>query len=98
MAQKQQGEYELTVITPLSPTSAKGEKALKKVEANIKEAGKLDKKEDWGEKKLAYPIKKHQSGFYHFFRFHASPATIANLDKSLKLNDNIIRYLIIAVH
>ena len=95
MAQNKLKTYELTVITILSPTSTRGKENLKEIEGKIKKIGKIDKKESWGEKKLAYPIKKNQNGFYYFFQFNTQPSEIANLDKYLKLNENVIRHLIV---
>jgi len=90
--------YQLTIITPLNPASTKGKRSLKSVEEKIKKIGKIDKKESWGEKKLAYPIKKNQNGFYYFFQFKSQPSEITNLDNFLKLNENIIRHLVVAVN
>ena len=98
MVQDKLKTYQLTIITTLNPTSTKGKENLKEIGERIKKIGKIDKKESWGEKKLAYPIKKNQNGFYYFFQFTGQPSEITNLDNSLKLNENIIRYLIITVN
>lgn len=56
------------------------------------------KKEDlWGNRDLAYPIKKQNKAYYAHFEFEADPQSISSLDKSLKLEEDILRYLIIRV-
>jgi len=97
MVQDKLKTYELTIITTLNPTSTKGKENLKEIGEKIKKIGKIDKKENWGEKKLAYPIKKNQNGFYYFFQLSAQPPKIVSLDNFLKLNENIIRHLIVVV-
>ena len=98
MVQDKLKTYQLTIITTLNPTSTKGKENLKEIGERIKKIGKIDKKESWGEKKLAYPIKKNQNGFYYFFQFNAPSSKVASLDNFLKLNENIIRHLIVAVN
>ena len=97
MVQDKLKTYQLTIITTLNPTSTKGKENLKEIGERIKKIGKIDKKESWGEKKLAYPIKKNQNGFYYFFQLNAQPSGVAGLDNFLELNENIIRHLIVVV-
>ncbi|MFH1535974.1 MAG: 30S ribosomal protein S6, partial [Patescibacteria group bacterium] len=54
------------------------------------------KKEDlWGERALAYPIKRQTKGFYAHFEIEADPKDIKGLDKSLKLEEDVLRFLLI---
>jgi len=63
---------------------------------NVKKAfGKLDKEDLWGVRELAYPISKQNRAFYAHFEFQSEPNTISQLDKNLKLNEDVIRYLIV---
>lgn len=48
-----------------------------------------------GKRKLAYEIKKFQEAFYVVLNFELEPANIANIEKSIKFEEKIIRYLII---
>ncbi|MDP8260582.1 MAG: 30S ribosomal protein S6 [Candidatus Gygaella obscura] len=60
------------------------------------EKGEIKEASFWQEKrKLAYPIKKFQEGVYYLIQFDADPSLIAKLRKSYRLNENILRYLII---
>ncbi len=50
-------------------------------------------KEDWGLKKLAYPIQRKKSGFYHLFEFKAEGSVIAPFELEFRRDDRILRYL-----
>lgn len=74
------------------------EKVQKELLATLKK--KFDKviKEDlWGIKDLAYPIKKQIKGFYVHFEMEADPKIIKDIDKTLKVEEDIIRYLLVRV-
>ena len=48
--------------------------------------------EDWGLRKLAYPIQKKTTGFYHLIEFKADPEFIGNLETQYKRDERIIRF------
>lgn len=50
-------------------------------------------KENWGLKKLAYPIEKKKSGFYNFIEFTAPTEVIDNYEVELKRDERIMRFL-----
>ncbi|WP_299104389.1 30S ribosomal protein S6 [uncultured Tenacibaculum sp.] len=50
-------------------------------------------KENWGLKKLAYPIEKKKSGFYHLFEFKASGEAVAPFELEFRRDDSVMRYL-----
>ena len=85
--------YELTVIFPL--TLKEKEKAREELKKEQEKVAKIEKETDWGEKKLAYPIKKNERGHFYFYELRTSPEKIKTLDGWLKLNENILRYLIV---
>jgi len=85
--------YELTVIFPL--TLKEKEKAREELKKEIEKVAKIEKETDWGEKKLAYPIKKNERGHFYFYELKTSPEKIKTLEGWLKLNENILRYLIV---
>ncbi len=59
--------------------------------------GEIIEVDKWGRKRLAYPIKKAKSGYYAVYRFNASTDLIAILERNYRLDENIIRYLTIAL-
>ncbi len=91
-------DYELMVI--IDPTTPDEEipNVLEAIKQNIAahggEAGEPDTSPPWGRRRLAYPIRKHNEGFYAVLRFRLSPSESRNLDRDLKLNDRIMRFLI----
>ncbi|OGE21165.1 30S ribosomal protein S6 [Candidatus Daviesbacteria bacterium RIFCSPHIGHO2_01_FULL_40_24] len=59
------------------------------------EGGKVAKEDLWGVRPLAYPIKRNTSGFFAHFEIEADPANAKGLDKILKLEEDVLRYLLI---
>ena len=74
------------------------EKVRKELLDNIKKKFEKIIKEDlWGARDLAYPIKKQTKGFYVHFEMEADPKIIKDIDKTLKVEEDIIRYLLVRV-
>ena len=49
--------------------------------------------ENWGLRKLAYPIDKKTTGFYQLVEFKANPETIATLEINFRRDERVIRFL-----
>jgi len=90
-------KYELVIISRLNPKIKKGELDLEKIKTVISKSGKVLQEDNWGKKTLAYPIKKETSGYYYLLTFEIGPEKVSQLDNILKLNENIIRYLLISI-
>lgn len=60
-------------------------------------SGEITKEQAAQKKKLAYPIKKAKQGYFGHMFFNLNPQNLKFLDKKLKLEDHILRYLIIIV-
>jgi small subunit ribosomal protein S6 len=54
--------------------------------------GDLKKLDDWGLRKLSYPIEKFVRGRYFYLRFDGDAPLIAELERKLRLDDKVIRY------
>jgi len=66
------------------------------VEGEIKKNdGKIIEVKSWGKKALAYSIKKFNEGLYYCMDFEAVPTTLKGMDVKFRLNDDIVRFLII---
>lgn len=71
------------------------DKALKKVEGLIKDAGgKVSFSESWGKRKLAYPIKKQEYAIYVYYEIQLTDDSVKKLESQLNITDEVIRYLI----
>jgi len=58
--------------------------------------GEITKHDLMGKRRLAYEINKFRDGHYVLVNFNAEPAVVAELDRVLKITDEIIRHLIVA--
>ena len=69
------------------------EKAFEKVLTDMK--SKIVNFKDMGQRKLAYPIKEQVRGFYFVLNIEATAAAIKEFDRKAKIDENILRHLII---
>ncbi|PQJ23185.1 30S ribosomal protein S6 [Tenacibaculum sp. SG-28] len=86
--------YETVFI--LNPVLSEGQikETVQKFEDYLTSKGaKMIYKEDWGLKKLAYPIEKKKSGFYHLFEFNAPGDAISPFELEFRRDDSVMRYL-----
>ena len=91
---KVNAKYEAMVVFSL----AKGEDAVKelieKFKAQIEENATLESvDESWGKRKLAYPIQKKTTGFYHLLQFEAEGALVDKLETAYRRDERVIRFL-----
>jgi small subunit ribosomal protein S6 len=89
--------YDLIFIArPATP-----EEEMKKLEhvvehAVSEKAGKIEKTEHWGTRKLAYRVAKHREGIYVYYQIRTTHGElITELERRLKVQDNVIKYLTI---
>jgi small subunit ribosomal protein S6 len=59
--------------------------------------GEVKKREYWGLRNLAYRMRKNRKGHYVLLNIVASPAAIAELERTMRINEDVIRYLTIKV-
>jgi small subunit ribosomal protein S6 len=57
--------------------------------------GEMVHEENWGLTKLAYPIDKKGTGFYHLFEFNANPEFIKTIELAFRRDERVMRYLTI---
>jgi small subunit ribosomal protein S6 len=62
-----------------------------------KEGGSVIKTDDWGRRRLAYPIKKKTEGYYVLLEIEGSGQEIAELERRMRVNDMIMRYITVRV-
>jgi len=63
----------------------------------VGEDGKVNKEDMWGSKDLAYPIKHQAKGYIAHFEVTTDPKNAKTIDKTLKVEDDILRYLLVRV-
>ena len=87
-------QYEAVFI--LNPVLSEDQikEAVKKFESFLNDKGaKFINKENWGLKKLAYPIQNKKSGFYHLFEYSVEPTIISELELQFRRDERFMRYL-----
>ncbi len=57
--------------------------------------GTVDKEDEWGKRQLAYEVKHQKEGYYVVIDFTAEPAAIKELDRIIKIHEEIIRHIIV---
>ena len=57
--------------------------------------GVITEVEEWGKKKLAYEIQKMHEGFYYFIQFEADSQCPAEIERHVRIMDNVLRYLVV---
>ena len=61
----------------------------------VRQGGEILKSENWGRRKLAYELNKHQKGNYILLLFKAPPSTIIELEKLCKVVDSVIKFMVV---
>ena len=91
-------QYETVFIATPVLSDAQMKEAVAKYLDLIKEnGGEVVYEQDWGLRKLAYPIQKKTTGFYHLIEFKAEPAFISKLETQYRRDERIIRFLTFAM-
>ncbi|WP_292009572.1 30S ribosomal protein S6 [Chryseobacterium sp.] len=81
------------ILTPVL-SDAQVEEAVKKIEDFLKERNcEIVAKENWGLKKLAYPIQLKKNGFYTLIEFKGEGNIVSDLELIFKRDERVIRYL-----
>jgi len=91
-------DYELTFIVHPQVGSDEFTTIIEDVKTLIESRdGTVKKVEPWGSRRLAYPIKRVWEGQYVHMEIGLEPQTIVEIEQRLKLNESIIRHLIVRV-
>ena len=59
------------------------------------EGGKVSETQEWGLRRLAYPIKKKEQGYYVLVNFEAKPESIVELERVYKITDSVMKFITI---
>lgn len=89
-------KYELMfIIDPALEDEAKAA-TVEAVKGVIATEGEIiGEADEWGMRKLAYPIMKKSEGYYVVIEFQAPPTLPKELDRRLRISDNVIRHMIV---
>ena len=87
-------KYELAVVVSAKIEDEDRAATIEKVKEYITRfGGTVTEVDEWGKRKLAYEIQKMREGFYYFVRFESDAACAAEVEKRVRIMENVIRYL-----
>ncbi len=87
--------YETMLITSTTLEEEAAEKLLSKFKKMIEKNGEIVTVDDWGKKRLAYPIQDETEGVYTLITFKCNPEFVAELERVYKITDGILRTMIV---
>ncbi len=88
-------DYELVFIVHPDLETAAIEEVVEKVKGWVdEEGGQISKEDQWGKRKLAYPIRKKTEGYYVLLETRMPQTAIAPLERNLRLLEPVMRFLI----
>ncbi|MEC8233927.1 MAG: 30S ribosomal protein S6 [Pseudomonadota bacterium] len=90
--------YECVYIARQELTAAQAEQLSKDLTKIVSSnSGEIKRQEYWGLRNLAYKIRKNRKGHYTMFHIEAPASTIEELERNMRLNEDILRYLTVKI-
>ncbi len=87
-------KYELAVVVSAKIEDDERAATVEKVKAYIERfGGTVTNVDEWGKKRLAYDIQKMKEAFYYFIQFDAESTVPYEVENSVRIMENVIRYL-----
>jgi small subunit ribosomal protein S6 len=87
--------YELMlIIRPDAPDEKAAAVIDRTTRYVVASGGQIVKVAPWGRRRLAYPIDRHREGSYHIIVFEAPAEAIAEMERSLQITEEVLRYLV----
>lgn len=91
-------QYELGVIVSAKIDEDSQKAELEKVSELITRfGGTIDKVDNWGRRRLSYPIQKQHDGVYSFITFSSEGGTPSEVESRLRIMENVLRFLVIKI-
>ncbi|NCB93449.1 MAG: 30S ribosomal protein S6 [Clostridia bacterium] len=89
-------KYELALVVNAKIEDEAREAVVAKAKEYIaRYGGNVTEVEEWGKKRLAYEIQKMREGFYYFIQFESETTCPAEVERHVRIMDNVLRYLIV---
>ena len=89
-------KYETMLVTSAALDEEATAALVGKFKSLIEANGTIDSVDEWGKKRLAYPINDEVEGVYTVIKFTSEPAFPAELDRVYKITDGFLRTMIVA--
>lgn len=81
------------ILTPVLSEDQAKEAVVKYKEFLTKKGAKVVHEENWGLRKLAYPIQKKSTGFYHLIEFESDGTLVNDLEVTYRRDERVLRFL-----
>ena len=89
-------KYELTVVVNAKIEDDVRVATVEKVKEYVaRYGGTVTEVEEWGKKRLAYEVQKMREGFYYFIQFEADATCPAEVERHVRIMDNVMRLLVV---
>ncbi len=89
-------KYELALVVNAKIEDEAREAVVEKAKGYVaRYGGTVTEVEEWGKKRLAYEVQKMREGFYYFIQFEADATCPAEVERHVRIMDNVMRYLIV---
>ncbi len=93
---KNTGKYEVLYIINATLGEDETKEVVEKFKAMVEENGTLISIDEWGKRRLAYPINDMPEGYYVLMTMETKPEFPAELDRVFKITENVMRSIIVA--
>lgn len=90
-------KYETMLVTSAALDEEASAALVGKFKSLIEAHGTIDAVDEWGKKRLAYPINDENEGVYTVIQFTSGPEFPAELERVYKITDGVLRFLTTAV-
>ena len=89
-------KYELALVVNAKIEDEAREAVVEKAKGYVERyGGTVTEVEEWGKKRLAYEVQKMREGFYYFIQFEADATCPAEVERHVRIMDNVMRYLVV---
>lgn len=89
-------KYELALVVNAKIEDEAREAVVEKAKNHVtRYGGTVTEVEEWGKKRLAYEVQKMREGFYYFIQFEADATCPAEVERHVRIMDNVLRYLVV---
>lgn len=90
------GKYETIFVVDSTLTDEATAAIVEKFKTLVEQNATLGEVNEWGKRRLAYPINDLMEGYYVLMTFTALPGVPAELDRQFRINENVMRSLIVS--
>ena len=87
--------YDLVLMLDSSAEDARRAEILSNVETAVGKGGEVVNKQEWGARAMAYEIGHKKDADYHLLQVHGTPDLLAQLNRTLRITDEVVRFRII---